>query len=661
MTLNAASDEAVETDWDLDIEDNDFTEVVIGDVSLTANVSDTDSGIVTATVEGGVDMDVDIDGNSDADITLGNVSMAMVTESDAAYGDATFDVDGNVDDSTVTVGAVSMTGFDNTELVIDVNDNTTVTISDVTMSGIAQVLIDNNSDSTINVGNITSVGTSDDAPSNAWHGFWVTDNVNTNITVSDVSLTGNVGTDGFFGFVGNSDTSLEMGTLDLEAGQDLDFLVSFNSAGTNTVSMSDVTLTAGGFMTAHITDNTNADIDIGDMTLTADGLDLWFDGNSDTTVDVGNITATALSDAAEVDVYSTVRATITTGDVTLTAGADASIDITGNNSDSTITMGEVDLTAGSDASVNIVDNNEGTTNTVTMGNVTMDASDDATFAVTDNDGISVTALDVDMSADDDASFQIYGNDSDSVISIGNITIEASDDVDVDIIGIDDITGDDVDVSVGNLTISGLTDGANGVDVYATDVDGLGSISISGDGFNFVAVNLNSSTDDYIETTTIDMGGISSTDGTVVVDLDDGRISDDQTITFGDFGTATVNTLIDDGATDGGIQGVTQTYVFEGSDIGDITINGFVAGDGGSRNDVTTSDETYNTDRLDLSAFITDTDQLNFEFSDADDSVIITAKNGEFDGEIVVTGVGVDDDASTDQDIIDRVIDSIITG
>jgi hypothetical protein len=28
---------------------------------------------------------------------------------------------------------------------------------------------------------------------------------------------------------------------------------------------------------------------------------------------------------------------------------------------------------------------------------------------------------------------------------------------------------------------------------------------------------------------------------------------------------------------------------------------------------------------------------------------------------VVTGVGVDDDASTDQDIIDRVIDSIITG
>jgi len=323
-------------------------------------------------------------------------------------------------------------------------------------------------------------------------------------------------------------------------------------------------------------------------------------------------------------------------------------------------MSDVDLTAGTgtDASITIYDNFGGT-NTVTMGNVTMDASDDAAFAVTDNDGISVTALDVDMSADDDAYFDIYSNDSDSVISIGNITIEASDDVGVYIEGMTD--GDHVDVSVGNLTISGLTDGANGVDVETTDVDGLGSISISGDGFNFISLNLNSSTDDYIETTTIDMGGISSTNGTVVVDLDEGRISDDQTITFGDFGTATVNTLIDDGATDGGIQGVTQTYVFEGSDIGDITINGFVAGDGGSRNDVTTSDELYNTDRLDLSAFITDTDQLNFEFSDADDSVIITAKNGEFDGEIVVTGVGVDDDASTDQDIIDRVVDSIITG
>ena len=658
VTLNAASDEAAQADWDLDIEDNDSTEVVIGDVSLTANVSDTyDSGMVSATVFGGVDMDVDIDGNSDAGITLGNVSMAMVTEFDAAYGDATFDVDSN-DDSTIEVGAVSMTGFDNTELVIDLNDSTTVTISDVTMSGIAKVLMNANSDSTINVGNITSVGTSDDAPSNAWHGFEVTDNLNTTVTVSDVSLTGNVGTDAYFGFYANSDTTLEMGTLDLEAGDDNDlwFWIDNNTAGANTVSMSDVTLTAGDDITARITDNTNADIDIGDMTLTAGGgVSLWFDGNSDTTIDVGNITATASDGAAEIDAYGMRGTTVTTGDVTLMAGSDASISIV-DNSDSTVTMGEVDLTAGagSDAAV-AIEGNSGAAVTVTMAGVTMDASDDATFAVTDNDGISVTALDVDMSADDDASFQIYSNDSDSVISIGNITIEASDDVDVD------ITGEDVDVSVGNLTISGLTDGATGVDVYATDVDGLGSISVSGDGFGFVTVNLDSSTDDYIETTVIDMGGISSSDGTVVVDLDDGRISDDQTITFGDFGTATVNTLIDDGATDGGIQGVTQTYVFEGSDIGDITIDGFVAGDGGSRNDVTTSDEVYNTDRLDLSAFITDTDQLNFEFSDAEDSVIITAKNGEFDGEIVVTGVGVDDDASTDQDIIDRVIDSIITG
>jgi len=659
VTLNAASDEAVDANWDLDIEDNDSTEVVMGDVSLTANVSDTNDSSVGFLGE--VDMNVYIDSNSDAEITLGNVAMAMVTESDAAYGDATFDVDSN-EDSTIEVGAVSMTGFDNTELEIDENDNTTVTISDVTMSGIAGVLIGDNSDSTINVGNITSVGTSDDLPSNGFHGFLVTDNEGTTITVSDVSLTGNVGTDAYFGFYANSDTSLEMGTLDLEAGDDNDlrFWITNNTAGANTVSMSDVTLTAGDDITARITDNTNADIDIGDMTLTAGGdVSLWFDGNSDTTIDVGNITATASDGGAEIDVYSTVRATITTGDVTLTAYTDASITFE-ENSDTTVTMGNIDLTAGTDAAVAIRENT-GAAVTVTMGGVTMDASEDAAFAVTDNDGISVTALDVDMSADDDASFQIYSNDSDSVISIGNITIEASDDVDVDIIGIDGITGEDVDVSVGNLTISGLTDGATGVDVYATDVDGLGSISVSGDGFGFVSVNLNSSTDDYIETTVIDMGGISSTDGTVEVDLDDGRISDDQTITFGDFGTATVNTLIDDGATDGGIQGVTQTYVFEGADIGDITIDGFVAGDGGSRNDVTTSDEVYNTDRLDLSAFITDTDQLNFEFSDAEDSVIITAKNGEFDGEIVVTGVGVDDDASSDQDIIDRVIDSIITG
>ena len=53
----------------------------------------------------------------------------------------------------------------------------------------------------------------------------------------------------------------------------------------------------------------------------------------------------------------------------------------------------------------------------------------------------------------------------------------------------------------------------------------------------------------------------------------------------------------------------------------------------------------------------------FQYDDEEDSVTITAADGQFDGSIVVTGQGVDADTTgeDEQTIIDRVADSIIFG
>ena len=110
-------------------------------------------------------------------------------------------------------------------------------------------------------------------------------------------------------------------------------------------------------------------------------------------------------------------------------------------------------------------------------------------------------------------------------------------------------------------------------------------------------------------------------------------------------------------------------MFEGSDIGDITIEGFVAGRAFARDidvgsDLVGGDDNgfanLTTDRIDLSAFgLTEEDVVVSYDSSGDGSVTITAADGQFDGSIIVTGVGVDDGTGTKDDYEDRVLDSII--
>jgi hypothetical protein len=396
----------------------------------------------------------------------------------------------------------------------------------------------------------------------------------------------------------------------------------------------------------------------------------------------------------------------------------------GYNDGSDVTLGNVVLDAGSDADMSVVDNYNAT---IVGQAITISADGLVVLDIDDNDGSAVTFSDVSLQGDSvtvtlDADKDGKTNGS---VSVGDIGVTTSDDFDFDVRGDQSLE----DVEVGNLTVNvdtpaGFTDADSArVDIYADGVTGLNEIAISADGSDLDVIDIqlrdNDADNDGTFTTTttslIDLSGASSSDAEITIDFVDtitygvsqaagvssgsANFSDDITIKFGDFATATVETLINDGSdvlNVDDLDGVRQTYVFEGSDIGNITIQGFVAGQGGSR-DVhvdgaingaedgsgpgdsgggTGSDRVdYNTDnadglaalrtdRIDLSHFEGLTlDDLVFQYDDETDSVTISAGDGQFDGSIVVTGQGVDADVTgeDEQTIIDRVADSIIFG
>ena len=155
----------------------------------------------------------------------------------------------------------------------------------------------------------------------------------------------------------------------------------------------------------------------------------------------------------------------------------------------------------------------------------------------------------------------------------------------------------------------------GDDIDAIDIT-LGSLrDDDGDG----------TSDTVVDTTLIDLSGVTSDTAFINIDLtgedeEAANLQDDMIIRLGDFADgSTITTNVQDhgfsyegGASISDGDGVRQIYVFEGSDIGDITIAGFVAGRSSARDiDVGTatwSDGDDNgfanltTDRIDLSAF-----------------------------------------------------------
>ena len=212
------------------------------------------------------------------------------------------------------------------------------------------------------------------------------------------------------------------------------------------------------------------------------------------------------------------------------------------------------------------------------------------------------------------------------------------------------------------------------DIDAIDIT-LGSLRDN------VGAGTDGTSDTVVDTTLIDLSGVTGDTALINIDLtgedeEAANLQDDMIIRLGDFSDGSIITTnvqdhgfsygMGESISDG--DGVRQIYVFEGSDIGDITIEGFVAGRAFARDidvggDLVLGDDNgfanLTTDRIDLSAFGLTEEDVVVSYNSDDQSVTITAADGQFDGSIIVTGVGVDDGTGTKDDYEDRVLDSII--
>ncbi len=573
------------------------------------------------------------------------------------------------------------------------NDDSEVSIGNVDLMGEVEmdVRVRDNDFATVTVGDITMAGTASDGDFTSMMDVHVTDNDNAMITIGDITATA-LNADIDFAVSDNDSSSVAIGAVTLSDAETAVVVISGNEE--SFVAISDVSVDASERVTADISYNIDSSINVGNVSLTSMSSDvnLSIEDNYDSSIDVGNLSLTSMS-----------------SDVNLSIGY---------NND--VTLGNVVLDAGSDADMSVVDNDNAT---IVGQAITISAGGLVVLDIDDNDGSAVTFSDVSLQGDSvTVTLDAERNGLiDGSVSVGDIGVTTSDDFGFDVRGDQRLE----DVEVGNLTVNvdtpaGFTDADSArVDIYADGVTGLDEITVTADGSDVDVINIdlrdNHDNDGIFTTTTtslIDLSGASSADADINLNFagthidagtpsgDAANFSDDIVIKFGDFATASVETVINDG-TDmydvDDLDGVRQTYVFEGSDIGDITVQGFVAGSGGYRDvsiqgpsagsedgrgpaesdgDTNGRDwweyDTDNvdnlaalrTDRIDLSHFEGLTlDDLVFQYDDEEDSVTITAADGQFDGSIVVTGQGVDADTTgeDEQTIIDRVADSIIFG
>ena len=686
------------------VTDNDYTEILMGDVTLDgatlAALAVSDNGNMDLTMG-----DVYLGGN-------GGVTVANNGFSTVEMGDVT-QVGAGSDSPVGAGGLVGGPGTGAITLGLAVTDNnfTDVVIGDYTSSEMfanASVVVVENDDSTIEIGNVTLNDVSDVEVA-------VSGNLDdTEVTLGTVTVNGDGEGDVILDLSYNTDdTTVTVGAVTLNDVSDVDITINWNtdeSTNDTSVSVGDILVDSARDFDMEVVGNYQVDVSVGNVTL-SDGTGYasgYFYDNDDSTISVGDISLTSsVSDSF--------------------MGPAVGVDITENDS-STVTIGSVDLDSGSNAGF-MLDYNDNSTLGSDDSTIDINAEGGVLFAVGENDQSTVMFSDVTLTSvgGDVEAYINGGQGEDGSVSLGEFSISASDDVTFDARGDAFANNDDGTVSIGSLSVSVTGDGSDSVvDVSNFGATGLETITVSG-GADNVHIQLgdkNDFSDTETQTTLIDLSGMTESDATVLIDfVADGNmsgdkdqdflnedafpggyssanLSDDVVIRFGEFATAYVETLVNDNQDNGAVEdfdGVRQTYVFEGSDIGDITIQGFVAGFGAYRDvdleggpgsgyedgrgngdgfggagsnyfdystDEADGQAQLRTDRIDFSQFegVDSLDDLNFEFDDETDSVIITAADGQFDGRIVVTGQGVDaDNGETDESIMDRVADSIIFG
>jgi hypothetical protein len=650
--------------------------VTLGNVTVTGEGSDE--------VDGSFELDLYWDGglaitdNNYAEITVGSFT------STNTYTDADLIINNN-DDSAVTVSDVSLADVDEVDVFIEYNDYATISVSDVSVVNADDVDISlyGNDDSSVTLGNIFVSDGADSVEFDVDQHDYANVAVGT-VTIQDVS-DGNVD----FDVTSNDYSTVMISDVTVEVVDDVDFYIEDND--NSTISLGHVSVSdADGYVDYDFIDNDDATITAGNVMISdaTGSIDHWVSYNDNADITLGTFTANNVSDGANFDLYVT------------------------DNDNTQVIMGSISVMTSDSADFFIEDNDSSLIGS-DDSSISLSAYGDIDFDIEDNDVTDVMFSDVTLSSTNgDVSVlleggNVVGEDQGSV-ELGDITITAAEDVDFDADGDSNgIFASMGTVELGNLDITVTGSAATDeVDIDANSVIGLEEITISGKA-DTVNIDLgdNGPIDTTVTATTlIDMSGMTNSDAVIDIDFvsDWGaaNMSDDITIKFGEFASAYVETYINDSydITDlDDLDGVRQTYVFEGSDIGDIMIEGFVAGFGAYRDvdieggpgngfedgrgagdgdggpgsdfvDYSTSNgdglTQLRTDRLDFSQFegVDSLDDLSFEYSDADDSVIITAADGQFDGRIIVTGAGVDsDNGDSDESIIDRVADSIIFG
>jgi len=647
MTLSAE-------DINIDIEDNSLlANDEVGDrSSMSLTFGDITASDNTIGGTSGVSLDID-DNDDEGDLTfdngdslnilsieIGDVTLSSVSDdasltiedNDGIYGGA--DAFGSelagVLGVQVDVGNVNLTAGSDGQASLDIADN---------------VFVD------VNIGTVTAEG-----------GDWDDDiisNCDSAITRLDTIVT-LIGSDEFV-YVevdNNIDADITLGDYTVLAADSSDTAVQMYVCDNDgaTVTLGDVKLESTNNVDLFVCDNQNATITLGDVTLDqlstggdTGSIDIRLSNNTDGGVDMENLTATNSAGDVTVKVYNndvnSTDASVTLGDVTLTAMGEDSLAsfVLEDNDDTAITVGDLTLTAGGLAEVGLIDEYMSDT---TIGNITLEGGS--------------ARVNVNVNQDDDW--------SELEFNLGE-TLDIT------------INGDAGPGNVVTVDVEGISSGLETITVRGDDIDAiditLGSLRDN------VGAGTDDTSDTVVDTTLIDLSGVTGDTALINIDLtgedeEAANLQDDMIIRLGDFSDgSTITTNVQDHGFSYGMgnsisdgDGVRQIYVFEGSDIGDITIAGFVAGRSAARDiDVVNSDlsdgddngfANLTTDRIDLSAFgLTEEDVVVSYDSSGDGSVTITAADGQFDGSIIVTGVGVDDGTGTKDDYEDRVLDSII--
>ena len=544
------------------------TTVNLGAVDDSANIAElevnagTDITLTSVTLDNGgaslldINLDTGVDSAAALSVT-GAVSVASMTADGQGTNDS-MSFGSTVASTGTTIG---ISTADTIAFIGDVTANTNLSISTVNTA----VDLGANVDLTATGGSVA---------------------VNSSVTAIDLSGVGsNIITAGTTVNLGAVTDSAAIALLDINAGTGVTLSsVTLDGAGANAVDIDFDTSNSGA-----VTASLNGAIDGGAVTVNGDGTNDTIDVNADITASgiltLGNASeiqldasaARTLSSVGAMDLATNVTGVLLNNGnftVTLDANGDALLSVAAVSDDGAGATVAADLTLNSEGGVShgAIDLNDGTDGDLI---VTIDSDNDGTASYTLSGAITNIGI---------GSFSGGGTGTNDTIDINsNVTTT---------VGALTVANADI-VDVSNVTLTAATNVVMSSNVAAIDLDGAGSVTVTGtggsvslgavdDSANIVELELNAGTDITLTSVTLDNGGANLLD----INLDTGA---DSAAALSVTGAVSVASMTADGqgTNDSAVFNNTLTAGSGGIDINAdaITINntvtttGTIAGDG----------------------------------------------------------------------------------